>query len=191
MKKWFVLTALIAGIAVVQSEPRGIGSPQENDVPSPVVHGPRKPPPGDAKRTWGDKVLGIFPGKRDKIGRRRTEDDGLSVSERASSHVTYIQTPTTPSESEYLMEIASALSLPVSKDDTPGDIAYKIKERIDHAERYRGEVLSDESFELAKSAIGIRADAETFTQYHKFIREIAGKKYILIESKGYKTGGEE
>ena len=89
------------------------------------------------------------------------------------------------------MEIASALSLPVSKDDTPGDIAYKIKERIDHAERYRGEVLSDESFELAKSAIGIRADAETFTQYHKFIREIAGKKYILIESKGYKTGGEE
>ena len=182
MKKWFVLTVFIAGVAVVQSEPRGVGSPQENDVSSPVIHDSQKTPSGDTKRTWGDKVLGIFPSMRDKIGHRRTENDGLSVSEGESPRATQIQTPTTPSESEYLKEIASLLSIPVLMDDTPEHIAFKIKDRIGHAERYRGEVLSDESFELAKSAIGIRADAETFAEYHKFIKKIAGRKVLIIIS---------
>ena len=181
MKKWFVLTVLIAGIAVAQSEPRGVDSPQEKNVSVPVVHDARKPLSGTAKRTWGAKVLGVFPGKRDETERRRMEDDGPSVSERDSPQVTHIQPSTTPSESEYLGEIASVLSIPVSKDDTPGDIAFKIKQRIGHAERYRGEVLSDESFELAKSAIGIPADAETFTQYHKFIKKIEGKKVLILD----------
>lgn len=75
------------------------------------------------------------------------------------------------------------LSIPVSKDDTPGDIAFKIKQCIGHAERYRGNVLSDESFEKAKSAIRIPADAETFVAYHKFIKKIDGKRIVLLECK--------
>ena len=183
MKKWFVLTALIVGVAVGQSESREVDSPQEKDDSVPVVHVARKPLAGAKKRTWGDKVLGIFPGKRDETERRRMEDDRLSVPDRDSPQVTHIQPSTTLSESDYLREIASVLSIPVSKDDTPGDIAFKVKQCIGHAQRYRGEVLSDESFELAKSAIGIPADAETFTQYHKFIKNIAGRKVLIITSK--------
>ena len=175
MKKWLVLTVLIVGIAVGQSEPRGVDSPQEKDVSVPGVHDARMS--GTTKRTWR---LGIYPRKRDQVGRGRTEEDGLLVSGMESSHVTHIQTPTTPSESEYLKEIASMLSVSVSKDDTPGDIAFKIKQRIGYAERYRGEVLSDESFELAKSAIGIPKDAETFETYHAFIKKVAGKKVLVI-----------
>ena len=180
MKKWFVLTTLIAGIAVGQSEPREVGSPQEKDVSGSVVHGTRKPLSGAKKRTWG---LGIFTSKRDQSGRRKMEEDELSVSGMESTHVTHIQTPATPSESDYLKEIASVLSIPVSKDDTPGDIAFKIKQCIGHAERYRGEVLSDESFELAKSAIGIPKDAETFKSYHDFIKKVEGKRIMILECK--------
>lgn len=123
MKKWFILTALIAAIAVSQSESQSADT----------------------------------------------------------SHAAHIQTPPTPSESEYLTEIASMLSIPVSKDDTPGDITFKIKQCIGNAERYRGEVLSDESFEKAKSSIRIPNDAETFTEYHKFIKKIVGKKLLICD----------
>jgi len=177
MKKWVVLTTLIAGIAVGQSELRGVDSPQEKDVSVPVVHDARKPLSGTKKRTRG---LGFFTSKREQSGRRRMEKDELSVSGLESSHVTHIQTPTTPSESEYLKEIASMLSVSVSKDDTPGDIAFKVKQRLGHVERYRGEVLSDESFALAKSAIGIPKDAEIFKAYHAFVKKIEGKKILVI-----------
>ena len=74
------------------------------------------------------------------------------------------------------------LSIPVSKDDTPGDIAFKIKQCIVNAERYRGDVFSDESFGKAKSAIRIPADAETFAEYHKFIKKIAGRRIVLLDN---------
>ena len=180
MKKWFILTALIASIATGQSGPPGIDSPTKRDVSVPVVHGVRKTPPDDAKRTWGDKVIGIFSVKRDEAGHRTAEDNVLSASEKETPHVTLVQPPAAPLESEYLKEIASVLLIPVSKDDTPGDIAFKIKQCIVHAERYNGEVLSDKSFELAKSAIGIPSDAETFKAYQTFIKKIAGKKILVI-----------
>ena len=72
------------------------------------------------------------------------------------------------------------LSISVSKDDTPGDIAFKIKHCIGNAEHYRGDVFSDESFEKAKSAIRIPADAETFKTYHAFIKKVAGKEIIIV-----------
>lgn len=180
MKKCFVLTALIAAIAVGQSESQRVGISPKIDVPSPVVRGSREPLPEDAKRTWVDKVRGVLPSKRDQSGRRRMEEDELSVSERESTHVTHVQTPTTPLESEYLREIALVFSIPVSKDDTPGDIAFKIKQYIGSTERYRGEVLSDESFEKAKSSIRIPADAETFRAYHIFIKKVVGKRIIIV-----------
>ena len=179
MTKLFILSAFIAGIAVGQSEPRGVGSPQERDVSVPVVQDARKPLSGTTKQKWG----GISPRKRDQAGHGRTEEDGLSVSERASPHVTHIQTLTTPSESEYLKEIATMLSIPVSKDDTPGDIAFKIKQCIGHAERYRGEVLSEESFAECCAAIPTIKDTETFKAYHAFIKKVEGKRIMILECK--------
>ena len=184
MKKCFVLTVLIAAIAVGQSESQRVGISPKMDVPSPVVQGSREPSPEDAKRRWVDKMRGVFSGKRDKVGHGRTEDDGRSVSEMDVPNVVHVQAPPTPLESEYLKEIALVLSIHVSKDDTPGDIAFKIKQCIGgNAERYRGEVLSDESFEKARSAIRIPADAETFAGYHQFIKKIDGKRIIVLDSK--------
>ena len=108
--------------------------------------------------------------------------DEIQSSEWMSPHVQRDQTPQIPPESEYLKEIASVLSIPVLKDDTPGDIAFKIKQCLGNVEHYRGNVLSDPSFEKAKSAIRIPADAETFAEYHKFIKKIANRKVLIIHS---------
>lgn len=181
MKKWIIVCALIAGVVLAQSESEGVEISQEKkDVSPPVVHGGRKTLFVDATRTLRRaKAQGHPYSDRDQSGRRRTEDDELSVSERESPPVTHIQTPAPLSESEYLKEIAALLSISVPKDDTPGDIAFKIKQCIENAERYRWNVLSDESFEKAKSAIRIPADAKTFAEYHKFIKRIEGKKLLI------------
>ena len=109
MKKCFVLTALIAAIAVGQSESQRVDISPKMDVPSPVVQGSRESSPEDAKRTWVDKVRGVRHSRRDKAVHRRMKVDGLSASEIVPPHVTHIQTPTPRPESEYLKEIASVL----------------------------------------------------------------------------------
>ena len=179
MKKLLVLSVLASGVVVGQSESRGVNAFQEKATCSPVVvHGEQKTLQREKKKTRK-----LFSGKWDKTRRERTEEDGLSGSGRKPPHVSRAQTPPTSSESEYLKEIASALSIPISTDDTPGDIAFKIKQSIGNAACYRGEVLSDESFEKAKSAIRIPTDAETFKAYHAFIKKIAGKRIVILGGK--------
>ena len=179
MKKLLVLSALITGVVVGQSESQGVETFQEKDAGAPsIVHGRPKPLHRGKKKTRK-----FFSGKLDKTGCERTEEDGHSVSERNPPYVSRVQTPSTSSESEYLKEIASVLSIPVSKDDTPGDIAFKIKQCIGNAECYRGNVLSDESSEKAKSAIRIPSDAETFEAYNAFIKKVAGKRIVILDCK--------
>lgn len=167
MKRTYFISALIVSVVVVGlSEPRGVTIVKDN-----------------VKRTWvnmfGDKERDVPSAKRHEGARRGSEDGELQVPDSMSPNIQRGQTPLETSESEYLKEIASVLSIPVLKDDTPGDIAFKIKQCIVNAERYRGEVLSDESFEKAKSSIRIPADAETFAKYHKFIKRIEGKKLLI------------
>ena len=182
MKKWVIACALMADVVVCQSELLSVDTSQEKkEVSPPVVHGGRKTPLMDAiRRVFRDKAQGRSYSEREGSGHRRTENEGLSVLGEKLSDA-HVQAPTAPSESEYLKEIASVLSIPVLKDDTPGDIAFKIKQCVGSAERYRGNVLSDESFEKAKSAIRIPADAETFKAYHIFIKKVAGKRIIVLD----------
>ena len=203
MKKTYFISVLIASlVAVGISESPEVTISKDMDMPGPAVHDGQpsllEKTRENVKRIWAntsrrvdDKERDVSPGERYEVMRRGTENGELQDSERMSLHVQSAQTPSASPESEYLMEIASVLSIPVLKEDTPGDVAFKIRQCIGNAERYSGNVLSDESFEKAKSAIRIPSDAETFAEYHKFIRNIAGKKYILVESKGCKTGGEE
>lgn len=193
MKKCFFISALVVGVVVVGlSEPHGAIIPKENDMPGAAIQDDwtvswrKKRPEARNRVSEKEKREGEEQGyssvKRNETGRRRVEkNDSHQESEMISPQVSSVAKPPIPSESEYLKEIASALSIPVSKDDTPGDIAFKIKQRIGYAERYRGEVLSDESFELAKSAIGIPKDAETFKTYHAFVKKIAGKRIMIFD----------
>ena len=191
MKKTYFISVLIASVvAVGLSEPSEVTIPKDKEMSMPAVHDSQPSRLENVKRTLADmsrKFVGkereVSPGGRYEEGvRRGTENDDLQGSEWISSHVQRGQiTPPASPESEYLKEIASVLSISVSKDDTPGDIAFKIKQCIGNAEHYRGDVLSDESFEKAKSAIRIPADAETFTQYHKFIKKIEGKKVLILD----------
>ena len=197
MKKTYFISALIAGAVVVGlSEPREVIIPNEkntavaaakDDQTSRLVR-TKEYVTREVKREWMNvkrKFEGTgqddSPERRFEGTRRGAEKGMLQGSERMSPHIQRDQTSPMPSASEYLKGIASVLSIPVLKDDTPGDIAFKIKQCIGNAERYRGNVLSDESFEKAKSVIRISADAETFSEYHKFIKKIAGKKVIVIE----------
>ena len=137
-------------------------------------------------RTIGDRLRRFLAPRRDEQG----EDTGKRIGKHAVPE--RISPDTAPKtfqqvasqESAYLKEIAMVLSIPVSDKDTPGDIAFKIRQRLENTERYRGAVLSDESFRKAKSAIRIPADAATFVEYHKFIKRIEGKKLLIFgESK--------
>ena len=201
-KAYFISVLIVSVVAVGLSESPEVTTKGKDIMPGPAVHDGQpsllEKTRENVKRIWAntsrrvdDKERDVSPGERYEVMRRVTENGELQDSERMSPHVQRDQTPPIPPESEYLKEIASVLSIPVLKDDTPGDIAFKIKQCLGNVEHYRGNVLSDASFEKAKSAIRIPADAETFAEYHKFIRNIAGKKYILVESKGCKTGGEE
>ena len=78
--------------------------------------------------------------------------------------------------------IARKLSIQVSDDDTPGDLAFKISRRLDETTRYSGAVFSEDSFKMAKAAILLSSDAETFADYHAFIKKIAGKRILILET---------
>ena len=192
MKKAYFISVLIAGVVTVGlSESPEVTIPKDKGMPMPAVHDVQSSQSEKAKeevkRSWanmGRKFWGeerhVFPGGRYEVMRRGTVYDEIQSSEWMSPHVQRDQTLPIPPESEYLKEIASVLSIPVLKDDTPGDIAFKIKQCLGNVEHYRGNVLSDASFEKAKSAIRIPADAETFAEYHKFIKKIANRKVLII-----------
>lgn len=93
-----------------------------------------------------------------------------------------VQPPPVPSsESSYLRELAEVLKLNEGSEKTPGDIAFDIQQCLNNRQKYRGEVLSSESFEKASAAIRISKDQETFKAYHDFISKIAGKTIIVLE----------
>ena len=84
------------------------------------------------------------------------------------------------SESFWLKEIAAMLSIKVSEDDQPGDIAFKIEQCLLFAKSYPGGVLSDASVENIKEAILSTDDAKTFEAYHKFIKSLGDKKILIL-----------
>ena len=93
-----------------------------------------------------------------------------------------VQTPpVSSSESSYLREIAGVLKLNEGSEKTPGDIAFDIRQCLDKRQKYKGDVLSADSFEMACSAIGIQKDREIFKAYHAFISKIADKTIIVLE----------
>ena len=86
------------------------------------------------------------------------------------------------SESVYLREIAASLGLSPSSDKTPGDIAFDIGQVLNSVQRYKGGVLSDQSFDECKAAIPTSKDTEIFEAYHAFIKKINGKRLIVLDS---------
>ena len=86
------------------------------------------------------------------------------------------------SESVYLREIAASLELSPSSDKTPGDIAFDIGQVLNSVQRYKGGVLSDQSFDECKAAIPTSKDTEIFEAYHAFIKKINGKRLIILDS---------
>lgn len=93
--------------------------------------------------------------------------------------------PPTPvvSESVYLREIATSLGLSPSSDKTPGDIAFDIGQVLNNTQRYKGGVLTDQSFNECKAAIPTSNDTEIFGAYHEFIKKVAGKRIVILERK--------
>ena len=87
----------------------------------------------------------------------------------------------TSPELGYLKEIAQALSIPVSSTDTPGDLSFKILNRLQRPESFNGVVLTDESFADVKDAIFSPSDKAIFEAYHDFIKKIAGKKIVILD----------
>ncbi len=85
------------------------------------------------------------------------------------------------SEATYLREIAMSLGLSPSLDKTPGDIAFDIKQTLNNSQKYRGEVLSDSSFEECKTDISTSKGRETFEQYHRFIQKVVDKRVLILD----------
>lgn len=178
MKRWFFVIAVVFGVAVCHAEMQRRSVSREGNASKSVPHSDQEHKREDSKRGRTSLLS-----SGDWFGGRKGEPEykELALSEEAPPNTRPSQTPQESVESLYLKEIAVSLSISVSENDTPGDIAFKIKQRIDNVNRYRGEVLSDSSFEKAKSAIRIPSDAEVFSEYHKFIKKIAVKKIIVIE----------
>lgn len=89
--------------------------------------------------------------------------------------------PASSSESSYLRELAEVFNLNEGSEKTAGDIAFDIRQCLDNRQKYRGDVLSSDSFEKACAAIRISKDQETFRAYHEFIKKIAGKTIVVLE----------
>ena len=154
--RMFISVLVAIGIVLGQSVPQGADAANKTNVSEPTIRGKNKSPENC-------KVCVAAFEKRQHLS------PGLG------------QMPLR-SENSYLKDIAYALSLSVSEEETPGDIAFKIKRKIGCTTRYRGEVFSDESFAKTKSSIRIPADAEVFAEYHKFIRDIAGKRVLILDA---------
>ena len=89
--------------------------------------------------------------------------------------------PVSGSELSYLRELAEVLEIKEGTEKTPGDIAFDIRQCLNNRQKYKGDVLSAVSFEMACSAIGIQKDQDIFKAYHAFISKIAGKTIIILE----------
>ena len=104
---------------------------------------------------------------------------GIGGKEKSGTPVPHAPVPI--SQSDCLRELAAVLKLDEGPEKTPGDIAFDIRQCLDNRQKYRGNVLSSDSFEKASAAIRISKDQETFKAYHEFISKIAGKTIIVLE----------
>ena len=177
MRKFLpIILSAFCVIVVAWAVPQRSIAVQRNDVPADCEG--RKPMSEDRPRTTGDRVRRfLLPWQDEQVENTEKRNGKHAVPEDTSSGP-----QSSSQETVYLKEIASVLSIPVSDKDTPGDIAFKIRQRLENTERYRGDILSDESFTKAKSALRISEDAETFTEYHTFIKKVAGKKMVVIDN---------
>ena len=181
MRKFLpIILSAFCVIVVAWAVPQRSIAVQRNDVPADCEG--RKPMSEDRPRTTGDRVRRfLLPWQKEQDEHTEKRSGKHTVPENASSDpVPQTSQQSSSHETVYLKEIASVLSIPVSDKDTSGDIAFKIRQRIENTEHYRGDVLSDESFAKAKSAIRIPADAETFAEYHMFVKKVSGKKIIML-----------
>ena len=176
-----ILLSAVCIVVAAWASPQRVVAVQRNEVP--VDCEGRKPLSEDRPRTTGDRVRRFLLPWHDEQDENTKKRSGMHTVPENASSATVLQTPQQSSSQEtvYLKEIASVLSIPVSDKDTPGDIVFKIRQRIENTERYRGAVLSDESFRKAKSAIRIPSDAETFAEYHAFIKKVAEKRIVLLD----------
>lgn len=191
MKKILFIGVLVAGVVAGHPEPRCAVIPQEANVPKSRIHGARDSRSEDFRGGIWDNVKGSFglgSGNRGDDGNWETENGELTPLERMPPQASRANPPP-PSELRYLKELAKELSIPVPDLATPSEIAFAIKTRIKEAERrriknterYGGEILSEESFEMVRSSIPIPSVEKIIVDYHKFIKKIAGKKIIVIE----------
>ncbi len=127
------------------------------------------------RRSKGGFLRGLFHGRRQPDDVSQMEPEDLPAEPQDT---TFSSPP--QSESTYLKELAEWLSVPIPKEATPGDIAFAIRQALSETVTYPGTVLSDKAFEECKADISTSKDRETFEQYHRFIKEVAGKKVILI-----------
>ena len=182
MKKKFlpIILSTVCVVGGTLAVPQRSVAVQKNDLL--VDREGRKHMLEDRPRTTGDRLRRfLLPWQDERDGKTEKRNGKHAVSENAlSGPAPQISQQSSSQEPVYLKEIASVLSIPVSDKDTPGDIAFKIRQRLENTERYRGAVLSDESFRKAKSAIRIPADAETFAEYHTFIKKVAGNRIIIV-----------
>ena len=191
MKKVLFISALVAGVVTGHAEPRCTGVSQEVNVSKSRGHRAHDPRSEDSRGSVLGKVIGTIglgSDNRGDDGSKKAEKGDLAPLERMPPQVSRINPPL-PSELRYLKELAKELSIPVSDLDTPSDIALAIKtrikeaerQRIKNSERYGGEILSEESFEMVRSSIPIPSVEKVIVDYHNFIKKIAGKKFLIIE----------
>lgn len=177
--------AIIASIACVVAST--IALSQSADIATKegvlVVRDEQKSQTNAKRRSVTDGMRRVFAPRRrvDYESRDGEEETKDASAEHLPGHATQPVAPQTAQEAVYLKEIASVLSISVSEKDTPGDIAFKIRQRLARIDCYRGDIFSDASFAKAKSAIRIPSDAETFAEYHAFIKKVARKKVLIIE----------
>ncbi len=177
MKMCFFISAVVFGVAVCQSESPNARVPQLDTDLRYGGHCVQEEKGGGPKRGRSSRFLpsNWRGGRNGDSGNKE-----FATPEEGPPDAKPSKTPQKSIELVYLKEIASVLSIPVSGDDMPDNIVFKIKQCIGPAERYRGEVLSEESFAECCAAIPTKKDTEIFKAYHTFIKKIAGKKILAI-----------
>lgn len=80
---------------------------------------------------------------------------------------------------ETLEEIAKSLSVEVSKADSDIDIVSNIKVQITDSEKWSPPPLSEECAAGIKAVLS-KEDAELFKRQQGFLKEIAGKRVLVI-----------
>lgn len=169
MRRFAVLVLLLCGLAAglfVRAESTGQPISLRDSSSAPSIADPKSvPSSGENERGFRLRLPRLTP-----------------VSQPVEEPTPTIADSRPSPELGYLKEIAQSLSIPVPPTDTSGDLSFKILNRLQRQEQFNGTVLTDESFADVKDAILSSKDKEAFAAYHAFIKKIAGKKVVIIDS---------